>query len=192
MKIRIWNKLLLASMLIMALPSLEAAELKVGVVDFKKCVENSKLGKQEQDNFNKMKAQMESVLAEKEKVLTDLAQKLQDTDYLDSISELTETEMKRKFRTLSQEMSQHQQQYYQVLQQAHVKVIQGINEAIAEASKNLATSDKYDLIINDESAFFSSSALDVSDRVITEMDKVFSAKSSEETENALKGMFPGK
>lgn len=187
-----WKNLLLTGMLCAALPVLDAAELKVGVVDFKTVVEKSKMGQQEQENFNKMKGQMESVLADKEKVLTDLAQKLQDTDYLDSISELTETEMKRKFRTMSQEMSQHQQQYYQVLQQAHVKVIQGLNDAITEAAKSLASTGKYDLIINDESVFFAASNLDITAEVVAEMDKVYATKSKEDADNALKGAFPAR
>ncbi len=169
-----------------------AADIDIGVVDFKVCVEKSKQGKEEQESFDKMKVQMESVLAEKEKVLTDLAQKLQDPDYLDSISAEAETEMKRKFRTLSQEMSQLQQQYYQVLQQAHYKVVQQINELISEASKTVAADGGLDLILNDENTYYASKALDVTEKVIAEMDKNFSEKPKEEDENALKGMFPGK
>lgn len=45
----------------------QASSLKIGVVNFKRCVETSKLGKLEQANFEALKKQMESVLGEKEK-----------------------------------------------------------------------------------------------------------------------------
>ena len=89
---------------------------KVVYVDFKECVEGSKLGKQEQSTFENLKKQMEKALEEQEKTLTDLATKLNDTDYLDSLTPEAETELKRKFRALNQEMNQVQSQYYQTLQ----------------------------------------------------------------------------
>ena len=49
---------------------------KVALVNFKTCVEKSKLGKEEQANFDRMKKQMEDVLTEKEKFLKEIAKKL--------------------------------------------------------------------------------------------------------------------
>jgi len=67
--------LMVLSALLAATP-LSAKEIKVGIVNFKECVEGSKLGKQEQDSFDALKKQMETVLEEKEKQLNDLAQKI--------------------------------------------------------------------------------------------------------------------
>ena len=173
----IYNKIILSCLTIFLIcfqPSVSFADgLKVGFVNFKTCVENSKLGKQEQSNFESMKNQMEEVLGEKEKTLEEISKKLNDADYIDSLSPEAENELKHKFRTFGQEMSQHQQQYYQLLNQANMKIIQNISQSVGEASKLVAKEKNLDVIINDESAFFSSPTLDVSQAVIRAMDSIY-------------------
>ncbi len=164
---------LAAVFLLSAAPQLEAAAPKIGTVNFKECVETSKYGKQEQNNFENMKKQMEDVLQEKEKTLTDLSNKFNDPDYLDSLSDDAEAEMKHKFRSLNQELSQHQQQYYQILQQANFKIIQGISEKIQQASQAVAKQKGLDLIMNDEGAFFHNPSLDVSKEIVKAMDDLY-------------------
>ena len=171
--------------------ALEAKELKLGIVDLKACAEQSKLGKKEQEGFDALRKQMEAVLGEKEKVLTDLNTKLSDTDYLDSLTLEAETELKRKFRTLSQEMGTLQQQYMQTLQQANYKIVQGLTESVTTASQNLAKKESYDLILNKETTFFSADNLDVSKAVVSLMDVAYEAKQKEDSAQSLKGAAPG-
>ncbi|NGX42261.1 MAG: hypothetical protein K940chlam7_00539 [Chlamydiae bacterium] len=152
---------------------LEAQTANIGFVDFKKCVEQSKLGKQEQANFESMKKQMEDVLGEKEKSLSDISTKFDDPDYLDTLSPEAEAEMKHKFRNLNQELSQHQQQYYQILNQANFKIIQKISETINEASKTVAKDKSLDIILNEEGAFYYKDTLDVSADIVKVMDATF-------------------
>lgn len=152
--------------------------LKIRVVKFKTCVEQSKLGKQEQASFEALKKQMESVLMEKEKVLNEMATKLEDTDYLDSLSPDAETELKRKFRGLSQEYGQLQNQYLQTLNQTNMKVLQNLNEKVAEASDVVAKQYNYDLVLNDESCFASAPSYDISSQVISVMDQKFDKEPS--------------
>jgi outer membrane protein len=151
----------------------DSKQLKVGIVSFKICVEQSKLGKQEQANFEVLKKQMESVLAEKEKTLNDMASKFNDADYLDSLSPEAETELKRKFRALNQEISQQQNQYMQTLQQTNFKVVQKLQEEVTKASEAIAKSEKFDLIINDENTFYHAPHLNISSKVIALMDRDF-------------------
>lgn len=146
---------------------------KIALVNFKTCVEKSKIGKQEQTNFENMKKQMEDVLAEKEKSLKELSGKFSDEDYLDSLSSEAEAELKHKFRSLNQELGQHQQQFYQVLQQANFKIVQKINDEINEASKSVAKTKSLDLIINEEGAFYFNPVLDISEDVVKVMDDKF-------------------
>lgn len=159
-------------------PAASQAPAKVRTVNFKKCVEESKLGKQEQSAFEALKKQMETVLLEKEKTLNDMATKLEDVDFVDSLSAEAETEMKRKFRTLSQEYQQLQTQYMQTLQQTNYKVVQKITELVSAASTEVAKQNGYDLVINDETVFFTSPALDVSAQIVTEMNKNYDNDSS--------------
>jgi len=177
------------TMLLLALFSLTSIKafsdesmLKVGVVNAKNVVSKSKFGLQEQETFDAMKKQMETVLKEKEKKLTELANKLSDEDYLDSISPETETELKREFRGLSQEFAQVQNQYYQTLQQANMKIMQKLGEIIAKASEKVAKDRKLDLVLNEEIAFYSNPALDISEAIIKEMDAVWEIESKENKE----------
>jgi outer membrane protein len=156
------------------------ASVRIGAVDFKSCVENSKLGKQEQASFEAMKNQMETVVVEKEKTLEELAGKLGNPDELDLMSPEAEVELKRKFRALSQEMGQIQNQFYQTLQQANYKVVQKISDAVAKASEKVAKDLKIDLVLNDETCFYCNLAIDISSLVVKEMD----AQLDQENKNA--------
>jgi outer membrane protein len=156
---------LAALFLCAAAPQLEAAAAsKIGTVNFRTCVETSKYGAQEQ---------MESVLEEKEKALTELSNKFNDPDYLDSLTNEAEAELKHKFRTLNGELQQHQQQYMQILQQTNYKIIQGISEKVNKAAETVAKQQGLDLIVNDEGTFFHAASLDVSKDIVKEMDKMF-------------------
>jgi outer membrane protein len=149
------------------------APVKIRVVNFKTCVEKSKLGKQEQSTFDALKKQMESNLEEREKTLNDLAKKFEDPDYLDSLSAEAETEMKRNFRKLSQEYSTLQNQYLQALQQTNFKVVQKLTASVEKASAAVAKQNNYDLVLNQEGSFFVNPQLDASMQVVAAMDDMF-------------------
>ncbi len=147
--------------------------LNVRVVNFKTCVEKSKIGKQEQANFEALKKQMETVLEEKDKAGAELVKKLEDTNYLDTITAEAETELKRKFRALSQEIQQQQQQYMQTLQQANFHIVQKLEELMNKATAEVAKKEKLDLVLKNDSTFYNNPSLDISEQVIQAMDKLF-------------------
>lgn len=144
---------------------------KIAIVNFKTCVEKSKLGQKEQANFDAMKKQMETVLLEKEKSLNDIASKFNDIDYLDSLSPEAETELKNKFRTLNTEFNQQQNQFYQTLSQTNMKIVQKLTDAITLASSDYAKKNQIDIVLNDDSSFFTSPALDISSSIIKVLDE---------------------
>lgn len=153
--------------------------IKIAVVNFKTCVEKSKLGQKEQANFDAMKKQMETVLMEKEKALTEIASKFNDIDYLDSLSPEAETELKNKFRTLNQEFNQQQNQFYQALSQTNMKVVQKLTEAITKVSEEVAKKNQIDIVLNEDSGFFVSPKLDISQLIISALDEAFEKESKE-------------
>jgi outer membrane protein len=153
----------------------------MGVVNFKVCVENSKIGKQEQAAFEVVKKKMEDVLEEKEKDLNEMAEKLNDPDQLDLMSPEAETELKRKFRALNQDISQLQSQYYQSLNQTNFKIVQSLAEKVAEASDAVAKDMHLDVVINDEIAFYYYPRLDISDKVVEKMDYLFDEEAKKVT-----------
>ena len=156
---------------------------KTGVVNTKRCLEESRLGKQEQANFEKMKSQMEATLQGKEKALEEVEAKLNDDDYMDSISEDAANELKRQRRTIRSEGMQLQSQYMQTLQQANVKVVQKLTDIISKASAQVAQDNGFDVIFTDEACTYFNKRLDISDRIIAKMDALFEA---EQQDNAAK------
>ena len=101
---------------------------------------------------------METILQEKEKTLEDVESKLNDDDYMDSVSEETASGLKNKRRIIRNEGMQLQSQYMQTLQQANMKIIQKLTEVIGKASAQVAQ-DTFrrracDLIFTDEACTY--------------------------------------
>ncbi|MBS0652430.1 MAG: OmpH family outer membrane protein [Verrucomicrobia bacterium] len=145
----------------------------IGVVNFSNCVTDSKLGKQEQSSFDALKKQMSTLLEDTEKQLNDIAAKFNDPEYLDGLSPEAEEELKNKFRVLSDEMNRYQNQYYQVLNQANMRIIQTISNGINTASEKVAKDKKLTVVVNKDACFYFSPTLDVTNQVVSEMDKTF-------------------
>ncbi len=146
---------------------------KIGFVNFRKAVEESKIGKQEQASFEALQNQMESSLMEIQKQLNEITSKLSDDDYIDGLSPEAENEIKHKYRALNQELQLTQNQYVQTLQQANVKIIQMLQTEVTAAAQEIAKARGFDLIVNEEAAFFHKPSLDVSIQVIAQMDEKF-------------------
>lgn len=156
------------------LASVNAADTaSFGVVNFGTCVSDSKLGKQEQDSFETLKKQLSSQMEETEKQLNDMAAKFNDPDYLDGLSPEAEEELKNKFRSLSDSLNQQQNQYYQVMNQANMRIVQNISNAINTASAKVAKEKKLSVVFNKDACFYYADSLDVTKQVVVEMDKAF-------------------
>lgn len=149
---------------------------RIAIVNFKDCVERSKSGQQEQTAFDALKKKLESSFEDKEKALTELSNKFNDPDYMDGLSPEAEHELKHKYRTMTQEITQYQNQCYQLLSQSNMKVLQKLNELVSKAAQNVAKANNYDIILNDEAAFYFSNGLDISNQIIAEMDKLLDAE----------------
>ena len=142
---------------------------KIGTVSFKTVLEKSKVGIKEQARFDSVRKQMEQTLEKKEKELNELAPKFTD-EYLDSLTPEAETELKEKFKTLSQDLSQKQNEFYQTLQQEQMQVMQKILSMVSSASAALAKEKGYTLILNDEVCLYKTEQLDVSAEIIKKLD----------------------
>jgi outer membrane protein len=157
----------------------QSKPLRIALVSFKTCVEKSKMGQKEQSGFDAMKKQMETILTDKEKALTEVASKFNDIDYLDSLSPDAEAELKRQYRNLNQEFSQQQNQFYQTLSQTNLLIIQKLNDAVTKASQEVAKKNQIDVILNEESCFFATPAIDISPMVVRVLDEMFEKESKE-------------
>jgi outer membrane protein len=172
-----WTAALLLFIACAAIPCVAADKIvppNVGTVSFKTILEKSKVGKKEQAHFDQLRKQIEQTIEQKEKELNELAPKFSE-EYLDSLTPEAEAELKEKFKTLSQDLTQQQNQFYQTLNQANMQVVQKIFEMISEASKALAKEKGFDLIINDESCFYKAEKLDLSEDIIKKLDEMHEA-----------------
>ena len=149
--------------------SLSAAEF--GTVNFANCIANSKIGKHEQATFEGLKKQLGGHLESIEKELNDLSGKLNDAEYMDGLSPEAEMEVRTKISTLNDEMMRYQNQYYQVLNQSQMKIMQQIGALVATASEAVAKSKKLDVVLREEACFYYNSSLDITNPVVDEMDK---------------------
>lgn len=152
---------------------ISAAELNIGFVNFKTCIEKSKHGQQERNAFEAMKNKMTETLEKTDKELEEIAKKLEDQDYMDGLSPAAEEELKQKFQSLSQDFSRYQNQYYQLLNQANYKMLQSMHDEVSHASEKVREKRKLSLVLNEDSTFAYSLSLDCTQDVIKEMDKQF-------------------
>ncbi len=173
-----------ATALFSAQPNLEAAKEQptVAIVDFKQCAEDSKLGKQQQENFEGLKQQIQDVMSEKEKEIKDLADKFQDPDYLDSLSPEAENKLKQEFQQANMQYNQMQQQFFQTLQQANVQIVRLIADSVQDHAKTLAEEKKIDVVLNAESCFYFDTPYDLTTEVVSKMDATFEKEATESAE----------
>lgn len=172
--------LITAVVLIGGLEKIQANEFNLGFVNFKICLEKSKQGQHEKNAFEALKNQMTETLEKTNKELEEIAKKLENQDYMDGLSPTAEDELKQKFQMLSQEFTQYQNQYYQLLNQANYKMLQTMHEEVSLAAEKIREKRKIDLILNEDSAFAYSSSLDLTDEVTQEMDRHFDLQSNEQ------------
>lgn len=181
------KKTFIPAFLIAAAMTTSAFAADFGIVNFGTCVSDSKLGKQEQASFESLKKQMTTLLEDTEKQLNELSAKFNDPEYLDGLSPEAEDELKNKFRTLSEEMSRYQNQYYQVMNQANMRIMQIMANNINTASEKVAKDKKLSMVVNKDACFFYNPALDITNLIITEMDKGFAeAEAKKQTAAAEK------
>ncbi len=165
---------LLATTLALTTSAFAASEApSIGIVNFANCITDSKLGKQEQSSFEAIKTQMTSLIENTEKQLNDIAAKFNDPEYLDGLSPEAEEELKTKFRSLNEEMNRYQNQYYQVLNQANMRIMQTISTGINTAAEKVAKDKKLTAVLNKDACFYFAPTLDVTHQVISEMDKSY-------------------
>lgn len=170
---------LLVAVSVLAFGKLKAADLNIGFVNFKTCIEKSKQGQHEKNAFDALKKQMSEALEKTDKELEEIATKLEDQDYMDGLSPTAEEELKTKFQALSQEYARYQNQFYQLLNQANYKMLQTLHDEVSLAAEKVRDSNHLALILNEDSVFAHISSLDFTLAVIEQMNKQFDLENSE-------------
>lgn len=148
------------------------SDLKIGVINFRYCLENSKFGKEELARLETVKKQLESAMQAKEKEINELAPKFNE-EYMDTLTPAAEEELKARFSSLNQEFSQLQSQFYNLLNQAQYQIMGKLTEMISNASAPVAKRKGLVITINQEACSYHDESLDISPSVTEEMDAQF-------------------
>ncbi|HXF29824.1 MAG TPA: OmpH family outer membrane protein [Chlamydiales bacterium] len=151
---------------------------KIAIVSFKDCLDASDFGKTEQKRFDDMKKEMEKTLETKEKELNEMAPKFK-SEFLETLTPEAEAELKEKFKKLSTEFSQMQNQYGQILQQANYQIVGHLSQMIDEAAAKVGKEKGIDLILNKEACFFVADGLDFTSDIVRELNAIAAKEKKE-------------
>lgn len=180
------NKFFLTSAIVLGLfgSGIAAETPSIGVVNFTSCVTDSKTGKKEQENLEALRKQMTTLIEDTDKELRDIAAKFNDPEYLDSLSPKAEEEMKTKFQARQEDLSRYQNQFYQVMNQMQMQILQKLNANISKAAEKVAREKNLDYVMNKEACFYIRADRDVTTSVISEMDKNFDLEAKKLSDNS--------
>ena len=156
---------------LLALGVMTTAQADYGYVDFSRVLSNSTRAKQEEKTLQSLQKELEEQVTKVEKEIQSLAEKLQDPDYTDSLSQEAEQEQRTRLRAMSEERMRMIQQVTGQFQQAQQHVVQQIGIMISQASAELARLKGLTGVLNREAFFYADPAQDCTDAVINIIDK---------------------
>lgn len=169
-----------ATMSCAALPTYAASEsegsskaFQLGVVNFKTCAENSKIGKQEQNAIEAMHKQLVGNLEKMEKEFVELNNKLQDPDFRDSLSPEAEGQLSQQRQKLADDLASGRNQFYQMMNQAQYKLMQVMGMHISRASQIVAKREALDMVVTEDACFYFTPTRNLTTQIITEMDRLY-------------------
>ena len=158
----------LASFIFAVLSSTAFAEAKIGISDAQRAILQSERGKQGMDQINAAFVEQEEQLKEMQKEITTLLEKLKKDTELMSDQEfqnlLQEISVKRA------QMGQLVEQVQQVKAQQIERLIQSLTPRYREALDALVLSDKYDLILPQQSVHYRHEPYDVTAKITEKMN----------------------
>ena len=167
---------------IMLLASLPAAQatgaFKMGVVDPQAVLEKSKAGKKALDGLKEYVSTRQKLLSGDEEDLRNTEKTLKE-----QAAKLSDTEKKEKetqFRTKVQEFQKRAQEFNQELQGKQKELVDEYMKKISSATKSVAEKGGFALVVDKGSeqtvkiVIYNKDAIDLTDQVIKEFDRVSS------------------
>lgn len=147
------------------------AQADIGFVDFGRVLQSSSRAKQEEKQLQSLQKELEDQVTNVEKGISALAEKLQDPDYVDSLSQEAEQEQRARLRTMAEERMRLIQQVTGQFQQAQQRIFQQIGALVSQAAAEVAKEKKLDAVFNRDALFFADPSIDCTDAVVKILDK---------------------
>ena len=144
--------------------NLFADSTKIGVVDLQKIMQTSSQMKEIQQKLEKeFKPRRDKLVTEEANLKSDMEKFKRDSVILTATQK---KDLEKKIVAAQQQFERDGQQYQQELSTAHNEAMEGLYTKVRAAINKIAKEEKYDIIIQKDAAPFSSSTLEVTDKVI--------------------------
>ncbi|CEK09699.1 OmpH family outer membrane protein [Legionella hackeliae] len=141
---------------------------KIGVVDLQKIMQTSSQMKAIQQKLEKdFKPRRDKLVAMEDGLKKEMEKFKRESTVM---SQAQKKEMERKIIATQQTFEREGQQYQQELSTAHNEAMEELYSKIRKAINKVAETDKYDLILQKDATPFSVSKLDITDRVMKEIN----------------------
>lgn len=144
--------------------SLFADWAKIGVVDLQKIMQTSNQMKEIQAKLEKeFKPRRDKLVATETSLKNDMEKFKRDSAIM---SATQKKDLEKKIVASQQQFERDGQQYQQELSTAHNDAMEGLYTKVRAAIAKIAGDEKYDIIVQKDATPFSSTTLDVTDKVI--------------------------
>lgn len=159
---------LIALMLVISTGSAFADGTKIGVVDLQKIMQTSVQMKAIQEKLEKeFKPRRDKLVAMEDGLKKDMEKFKRDTAIM---SQTQRKDLEKKIVGTQQQFEREGQQYQQELSTAHNEAMEEFYNKIRAAIAKVAESEKYDLVFQKDAAPFSVEKLDVTAKVMQEIN----------------------
>lgn len=159
---------LIALMFVFGSVGASADGTKIGVVDLQKIMQTATQMKTIQEKLEKeFKPRRDKLIAMEEGLKKDMEKFKRDSAVL---SQSQKKELEKKIVSTQQQFEREGQQYQQELSTAHNEAMEEFYNKIRGAIAKVAESEKYDLVLQKDAAPFSVDKLDVTTRVLQEIN----------------------
>ena len=160
--------LLVGFIFAMSIGSVFADGVKVGIVDLQKIMQTSPQMKVIQQKLEKdFKPRRDKLVAMEETLKKDMEKFKRDTAVM---SQSQRKDLEKKIVGTQQQFEREGQQYQQELSTAHNEAMEEFYNKIRTAIAKVAESEKYDLVFQKDAAPFSVEKLDVTAKVMQEIN----------------------
>lgn len=140
---------------------------KIGVVDLQKIMQTSTQMKAIQEKLEKeFKPRRDKLVAMEEGLKQDMEKFKRDSAVMGATQK---KDLEKKIVSVQQQFEREGQQYQQELSTAHNEAMEEFYNKIRAAIAKVATSDKYDIVLQKDAAPYSGDKLDVTAKVMKEI-----------------------
>ncbi len=156
-----------------------------GVVNFQTCMEKAKIAqdkRRELENFDK---QFRVRIDEIQKHCKEIDEKLNNVEYVDSITAEAEENLKKERQAEMQKLMGTQNEFQQIMQQQQMAFSQSFMISLGDAAQKVAKEKKLSHVIAKEACLYYDDNLDLTEDVITKINALYD-KQQREAEKATK------